>query len=158
MKKYLFITLLIISAVAAQAQSFTKSKHDLSIGWGFGSMPMIGLAIGDLDGKMGSGAINLQYMYNTSEKFAVGLGVTYENAAHSDCITIMPTARLYWFQKPAVAMYSRLAAGYSSISDGKWGAQVSPVAVEFGKGNVRGFVEGGFGFQGMLIGGVKFGL
>lgn len=158
MKKIILFALLMVSAVATQAQGLSKSRHDVSIGWGVGSMPMIGLAIGDLESSMGSGSINLQYMYNTSESFAVGLDVAYENAAHSDCITIMPTARLYWFQKPAVAMYSRLAAGYSSISDGKWGAQITPVAVEFGKGSIRGFVEGGFGFQGMLIGGVKFGL
>lgn len=36
--------------------------------------------------------------------------------------------------------------------------QASPVGIEIGNNQVSGFLEGGFGYQGMVIAGVRFGL
>lgn len=79
----------------------------------------------------------------------------------------MPAARMFWFRKPHVAMYSKLAAGvtllddYDEETDSRsydpfFGAQVTLAGVQFGGERFRGFIEAGAGMQGLVLAGVSF--
>lgn len=86
-------------------------------------------------------------------------------------LSFMPEATVYWFKKRHVAMYSKLAAGVrfniekrvvcskdteeTRLADRHFYCQVSPVCVEVGGQYWRGFVEAGFGAQGVIQYGVK---
>ncbi|MBR2261594.1 MAG: hypothetical protein IJ916_07830 [Paludibacteraceae bacterium] len=86
-------------------------------------------------------------------------------------LSVMPEATVYWFKRQHVAMYSKLAAGVrfniekrvistmntedTRLADRHFYCQVSPVCVEVGGQYWRGFVEGGFGAQGVIQYGVK---
>lgn len=84
---------------------------------------------------------------------------------------IMPEATFYYFKKEHVSMYGKLAAGvrFSKIKRenadeevrgtefGKqhFSCQVSPLCFEFGNKRIQGFMEYGFGHQGVAQFGVK---
>lgn len=88
-------------------------------------------------------------------------------------VSLMPAAKASWFRKPRVSMYSKVAVGAMSMSmntvsrddaaaasetqsDYSFAFQLSPVAVDFGGPHFRGFVETGFGWQGMLLAGLRY--
>lgn len=91
----------------------------------------------------------------------------------TDWLSLMATLRLYWFRTPGFAMYSKFALGAGlmgssakSTKNGEtektpynpsvtWSAQISPIGLEFG-GRFRGFLENGFGMEGILVGGIKY--
>ena len=90
----------------------------------------------------------------------------------SDYFTIIPAVKFNWLRKPNWGMYSKIGAGYtygsfkttgkdSNGNDTKenndchlFNFQVSLVGAEVGNRNLRGFVELGFGEQGVLSGGI----
>ena len=95
-------------------------------------------------------------------------------------ITLMPEVKLPWFNLPHFGMYSKLAAGawmqYSpevvdmvegsdgqptrdvtpSSTDFGFAAQVNPIGMDFGGRQHRGFIELGWGLQGLIMGGYRF--
>ena len=80
---------------------------------------------------------------------------------HHDMVSIMPSLKLLWFNRPHFSMYSKLAAGLLLHFGGeKPGAnvafQLSPVCADFGGRLCRGFVDLGFGCQGLASAGVRF--
>lgn len=94
----------------------------------------------------------------------------YGQASHR-IVSLMPAAKASWFRKPRVSMYSKAAVGAMSMntvsrddaaaasetqSDYSFAFQLSPVAVDFGGPHFRGFVETGFGWQGMLLAGLRY--
>ena len=106
--------------------------------------------------------------------------------ATNDYFTVMPVAKFMWIEKDHIGLYSKAAAGIciASKSDPKFcnGVQVDPdkadrvlnelktdkgtrfayqvsaIGFEAGSKNIRGFVELGYGFQGLAQAGlcVKF--
>lgn len=83
--------------------------------------------------------------------------------------TVMPTVKIPWFYTDHVSMYSKAAIGGclsldtdsgSSDSDDKAqimvGLQVTPIGIDFGGEKYRGFVEGGFGMQGLCVFGLRY--
>lgn len=95
-------------------------------------------------------------------------------------LTVMPAAKFPWFSNSHVSMYTKLAAGVAWIhtpevsvtgvdSDGNTKTetaegsdnisvafQISPVGIDFGGDLVRGYVETGWGYQGLIMMGVRF--
>lgn len=85
---------------------------------------------------------------------------------------LMPEATFYWFKKKYISMYSKVGIcvgleiqkteitvhdlGTTVKSDPKLYYQVSPVCLESGGRYLRGFVELGYGVQGVLQYGVKY--
>lgn len=75
---------------------------------------------------------------------------------------IMLMGKANWFRRPNVSLYSKVGFGVTpiaiegGINQVKLAIQLSPVGVEFGGNHVFGFVEGGLGLQGELIGGLRF--
>lgn len=89
--------------------------------------------------------------------------------------TIMPGAKFPWFNFKNCGLYSKVNIGLSihnnnDSSDSAneeqqdddpaapvgFAVQLTPFGVDFGGDLFRGFVEAGFGFQGMIVGGVRF--
>lgn len=75
-------------------------------------------------------------------------------------IHFMPSVAFKWFSLPNVSMYSRVALGAMlGISGGTsniaFAFQASPVAIDFGGTMIRGFLEAGFGCQGILTAGLR---
>lgn len=87
---------------------------------------------------------------------AVVDGTMYRN------ISIMPAVTLRWLQDSHVSIYSKLALGVMLLIDpeGPTSAApctcLTPVGMDFGGRNVRGFLEMNVGTQGLLSAGVKF--
>lgn len=141
---------------------------------------------GSIEYAMQTGNISAQYMHNLTKTFGIGVTASFEGLTSkknetikedlsNNYICVMPTARAYWFRKSKFGMYSRLAAGvtfnsfdYLDSKDGKtvkesktetgFAWQVSPVGIEIGSNKVSGFLEGGFGYQGLVIAGVRLGI
>lgn len=123
-----------------------------------------------------TGLIGLEYMrYINSGRFAFGGLIGYEGIetsfknketqairkAGENILTVMPAAKVMWFNRAHVGMYSRAGVGASiAFVSGKSAScslalQISPVGVDFGGKAVRGFVEAGFGTQGIINAGIK---
>ena len=77
---------------------------------------------------------------------------------------IMATSKFVWFNHGRFGMYSKLSLGMMLLLDGKdedkpipmLAGQASAICMEFGGKALRGFLETGWGNQGLLNIGVKF--
>ena len=121
----------------------------------------------------GTGGISLQYLYSLNRTIKLGGTVCYEStwgewSNGSDYIVhypaIMATSKFIWFNHEHFGMYSKLSLGMMLILDGKnedkpipmLAAQASSVCMEFGGKALRGFLETGWGNQGLFNFGVKY--
>ena len=131
-----------------------------------------------------SGAISVGYYNYLTDHFAVGgdscfenmlLGFkaytgdsTYENKLTPNNVSfssLMPGVKLSWFNRQHFGMYTKLNAGAcmqtSSQSESggtsvSFAMQVDPVAMEFGGTSIRGFLEVGFGMEGLFNAGIRY--
>ena len=80
------------------------------------------------------------------------------------CLSAMPRVKFAWLNRAPVGLYSKLAAGaglfFANGSDAKdnisFAFQATPIGVDFGGEQFRGFVEAGVGWQGIVSGGVRW--
>ena len=80
------------------------------------------------------------------------------------CLSAMPLVKFAWLNRAHVGLYSKLAAGagyfFANGSDSKdnfsVAFQVTPVGMDFGGEQFRGFVELGLGMQGLANVGVRW--
>ena len=115
-----------------------------------------------------TGAINVEYMRYLTHWATIGVSASYEYGregkneevkSRHHYITLMPTTKLFWFNRAHFGMYSRLGVGvtyaYGHI-DGEdnshWrpAFQLSGVCLEAGGDSVRGYLELGWGTQGFV--------
>lgn len=191
MKKYLFIVAAVFAtAFTASAEDYETPANEISASVGYFTHPHVALTFGDafggiIDGDASAestfGSFGLTYMHNINSRFGVGATTSYEyiykNAKDGkkyteNFITVMPTARAYWFRHKSFGMYSRLAAGVAlncskgyvkdlgkekTETDVLFGFHLAPVSMEFGSNKASGFLELGWGYQGIVNAGVKFG-
>ncbi len=130
--------------------------------------------------SMGTAAVDYRHYFNS--RWAVGGTVCYEASTLPVArlilpgtgieavvdgtmyrnISIMPAVTLRWLQDSHVSIYSKLALGVMLLIDpeGPTSAApctcLTPVGMDFGGRNVRGFLEMNVGTQGLLSAGVKF--
>ena len=129
------------------------------------------------DNTRSTGAIGIEYFrYNQSGRFAYGAAASFElvrtdmydkdnkfvGEQRFSMATLMPACKLSWFNKEHVSMYTKLAAGIGFLpdSDGTpvcFAAQFNPVCLEAGNSRLRGFMELGWGMQGLVMGGIRYG-
>ena len=79
------------------------------------------------------------------------------------CIMAMPAMKFIWFRGNVCSMYSKVAAGCDFVKNQDeegiqcaFTGQFSPIAIELGGKNLRGFAELGFGAQGIAGIGVRY--
>lgn len=80
------------------------------------------------------------------------------------CLSVMPVVKFAWLNRPHVGLYSKLAAGggfaFTNGGEAKdnfmFAFQATPIGVDFGGEQFRGFVEAGVGMQGIVSGGVRW--
>jgi hypothetical protein len=192
------VTLLIISNFICLAQT-DKSRHEISVSYGYVTIPQAVDLIGTVGGEVlggllvgiadvfapgvqeypkiidngGTGGISLQYLYSLNRTIKLGGTACYEStwgewSNGSDYIVhypaIMATSKFIWFNHEHFGMYSKLSLGMMLILDGKnedkpipmLAAQASSVCMEFGGKALRGFLETGWGNQGLFNFGVKY--
>lgn len=180
MKRTLLLTIFVLmfGAPTLSAQEDYK-RNEISVSYGTVTntqitnlfVEFVSLSFAELDIRM-SGAANFEYLRYVKRGIALGGGLTYEygreprNAdfrCRNHYITLMPTAKFYWFNLEHVGMYSRLGLGATFMygeSDGEHGTawraafQLSGICLEAG-GKVRGFIELGYGTQGLALAGIK---
>lgn len=152
----------------------------MTLGASLGIAFSFGLA--KLDKFYSTGAIGLDYFHYFNKNFAVGGSAVFENFHFSwatkngedengdpayesgqpndvPFFGILPGIKWRWLYRPHFGMYTKAGVGAmiqgndaSSIS---FIFQLSPVGMEFGSERVRGFLEVGFGVQGMFVGGIR---
>lgn len=151
----------------------------------FESAVLVGLSVGTpsyYDEKC-FGAISAEYYYRLGKIVGVGGILNYSNITRelnvsskkygesiSHFFTLMPGAKFNWIDKKHFGLYSKAAIGVTveskkdkldsggSESDSylNFNFQASLLGVDFGSPAIRGFVELGFGQQGILIGGLRY--
>ena len=121
----------------------------------------------------GTGGFSFQYLYSLNRTIKLGGTFCYESTwgewnNGSDYLVhypaIMATSKFVWFNHKHFGMYSKLSLGLMLVLDGKkeekpipmLAAQASSVCMEFGGKALRGFLETGWGNQGLLNFGVKY--
>lgn len=162
MKKVLFLLLVLLGCMQAQAQS---GKHEISVA--VGAKSLLGEltdAVEDITHTKDDSprfTTYVQYLYNLNAHIGVGAVASLENLGDGDHgYTVMPVLRAYWFNHEHFGMYSRVGIGIvkPNKDDGvnvMW--DLSPVGLDFGSQKVRGFVEGPtWGGLGVVNAGVKF--
>lgn len=124
-----------------------------------------------------SGAISVSYYRGLNKWLSVGvdlagehLSLTFKNKntgnlTENSAMVISPmlTAKGNWLRRNHFDIYSRISAGVSMLNNPiekqfstTFATQISPIGLEFGGINFRGFLEGGMGTQGIFIGGLKY--
>ena len=121
----------------------------------------------------GTGGFSFQYLYSLHRKIKLGGTVCYEStwgewSDGSNYIihypAIMATSKFIWFNREHFGMYSKVSLGLMLLLDGMnedkpipmFAGHVSSVCMEFGGKALRGFLETGYGNQGLLNFGVKY--
>ena len=131
------------------------------------------------------GPIGVEYFYHINPAIGVGGIFTYGQnkqeaiynsnkigVSKNSYMTIMPAVKFDWLRKKNFGMYSKLAVGvtfrgekfesedtgkYSNYTENKvhFNWQASALGMEVGSPNLRGFVELGFGEQGIVLAGIR---
>ncbi len=179
MRKILLLTALVslFSISTAAAQDY--GRNEISVSYGTVShtqitnlfVELITLSFAEVDIRF-TGTMTAEYLRYVSRGIALGGTFVYEfgrepQGADFKCrshyMSLMPTAKFFWFNKEHVGMYSRLALGATYMhgvaeGDKLWKVrpafQLSAICLEAG-GKVRGYFELGYGTQGLALAGVK---
>lgn len=128
-----------------------------------------------------SGQFSLEYGHWFNKVLSVGGAFVYESmsgnlvreksgevdnsnstSTHYNVFSVLPIVRASWMNFRHVGLYSKAGIGlcvFDGSSDGAdctMAVQISPVCCDFGGRNLRGFVELGFGSQGLVSGGLRY--
>ena len=138
MKKF-FIILALVLATTLNLYAQNEWEHEIAISYGLGTFT-------DVNSSYLSG------IWNDSDK------------ARTKYFSIMPAVKYNWLNRDRFSMYSKIALGVligidSGADNDKTTAafawQASAVGAEFGN-SFRGFLELGFGEQGILVAGLRY--
>ena len=173
--KKIFILAAIVLAATLNLSAQNYWKNEIGISYGFGALTDISSSYlkGIFSGKQTNyiGAFGAEYFYRPKSALGVGLVGTFSTCkwneidkASTKYFSIMPAVKYNWLNREHFSMYSKLALGVligidSGANDDKTTAafswQASAVGAEYGSA-FRGFVELGYGEQGVLIAGLRY--
>lgn len=163
------------SPVEEVRQELVYGKNEIRVSYGaltFNQgvnlfVEIITLSFAQMDINL-TGSVNIEYLRYLQRWASVGVSASYEYGregkneevkSRHHYITLMPTTKLFWFNRAHFGMYSRLGVGatyaYGHI-DGEdnshWrpAFQLSGVCLEAGGDSVRGYLELGWGTQGFV--------
>ena len=174
MKKVLiFLALALATTLSINAQD-DNWNNEIAISYGLGAFTDVNSSFlgGIFSGKQTSyiGAFGAEYFYRPKANLGVGLVATFGTCkwsaskdARSKYMSIMPAVKYNWLNRDRFSMYSKAALGvvigFESDNNKNhtkaavsW--QATAVGAEYGKA-FRGFLELGFGEQGILVAGLR---
>lgn len=114
--------------------------------------------------------LNIPFVYSHSKGWQVSTAadgaINRSDGQKDDWVTILPNLRINWMRNNWISIYTRAGVGagigtrWVSVDQDQttkavFAYQVSPVGVEMGKGNLCFYVEGGYGYTGMVMAGIK---
>ena len=124
------------------------------------------------------GSISAEYFYKTKPWLGIGAILAYGNSTSdlyigktksgkykNNYYTLMPAVKFDWLRREHIGLYSKVALGATlraESSDDKSDSEVhvnwqlSALGFEFGSPAFRGFVELGFGEQGIALAGLRY--
>lgn len=172
-KLFLMAVAAMMATVSINAQD--EWQNEIAVAYGAGSNTDIvsSIGVGMFTGKQTSywGPVSVEYFRHFSSGIGIGAvaavgGCKWEehSNAKSTYFTFMPALKYNWLVKDHFGMYSKIAAGITFAKDSgtskndsrsEFNWQASFVGMEFG-GALRGFVESGFGEQGIILGGLRY--
>ena len=142
-------------------------RTSISAGYGYGSMQMPRRGI-----FSGVGIFSLSIGHEITPwlelEFPFMLGFAKNSGSKDSWYMFMPSVRINWMRNKWLALYSKAGIGMGlHTCDQSFGGnvatdrgvvpwQLSPVGLEIGKGRLNLFVEGGRGYRGFLVVGLKF--
>lgn len=174
MKKIFIIAALVLAATLnLSAQNYWK--NEIGISYGFGALTDVSSSYlkGIFSGKQTNyiGAFGAEYFYRPKSALGVGVVGTFSTCkwneidkARTKYFSIMPAVKYNWLNRDHFSMYSKLALGvligidsgdHNDKTKAALAWQASAVGAEYGSA-FRGFVELGFGEQGILIAGLRY--
>lgn len=170
-KTFIFVILLAVAVSCfSQPKDSLRLRHEVSFGIGTPSFMDLAVVIGSMGDYRPWWQFQGQYLYNVNRHIGVGglliphIYKQKHGKGNEVLFTISPVVRCYWFNKENFGMYSKLGAGVVGTiieSDKKVIPMINltPIAMEFGEGKCRGYVELlCIGSLGLFNGGVKLNL
>ena len=174
MKKIFIIAALVLAATLnLSAQNYWK--NEIGISYGFGALTDVSSSYlkGIFSGKQTNyiGAFGAEYFYRPKPALGVGVVGTFSTCKWNDndkartkYISLMPAVKYNWLNRSRFSMYSKLALGViigmetgddNDKTKATFSWQASAVGAEFGTA-FRGFLELGYGEQGILVAGLRY--
>ena len=173
MKKIIILLAAVMTTVGINAQS--DYNNEISVAYGAGANTDISMSVGRgiFTAKQTKywGPASLEYFHSIGKNWKIGgiamvSGCKWEGEGNpkSTYYTVMPAAKYNWLNQRGFGMYSKAGLGVTILSESddnnketraafNW--QVSFVGIEFG-GALRGFIELGFGEQGIGLAGIRY--
>ena len=173
--KKIFIIAVLALAASLNLSAQNDWKNEISISYGFGAFTDLSSSYlsGIFSGKQTNyiGAFGVEYFHRPKSALGVGVVGTFStckwndsNNARTKYFSIMPAVKYNWLNRDHLSMYSKVALGVLfGIDSGDVkdktnvavGWQASLVGAEFGSA-FRGFLELGYGEQGILVAGLRY--
>ncbi len=174
MKKLLLFSVFALAAIF-NIHAQNEWKHEIGVSYGIGAFTDINSSYidGIFTGKQTKyiGAFGAEYFYRPKSALGVGIVGTFgtckwagSDKARTKYFSIMPAVKYNWLNREHFSMYSKAAVGVligresegpAKKTTATFAWQASAVGAEFGSA-FRGFLELGFGEQGILVAGVKY--
>lgn len=170
----------------ASAPCFAQSSNEVSISYGQFTINQIATTVGLVIGSAASagnisdirstGSFGLEYYCHIGNgKCAFGGGLNFESTSYKvgnktnpdnltneriNIFSIIPGFKVAWVGGSAFTFYSKIAAGVALYANNSTTVnlafQLSPACIEFGSPSFLGFIEAGFGTQGIVNVGIRF--
>lgn len=173
--KKIFIILAIAMATVMNLSAQNEWRHEIGISYGVGALTDVSSSYlsGIFSGKQTNyiGAFGAEYFYRPKSALGVGLVGTFSTCKWNDSdkartkyLSIMPAVKYNWLNRDHFSMYSKVALGvligmesgdHVDKTKAAFSWQASAVGAEFGSA-FRGFVELGYGEQGILVAGLRY--
>ena len=164
----LFMCFVVVSSAFAKND---KDRNEFTIAYGQATIPQFAYVMGEVFGAMFSlgwfgfgGTVLCDYMTAKTVSVDKDGNKTPNGDFKLGCLSAMPLVKFAWLNRAHVGLYSKLAAGagYFFANGGEAkdnfsvAFQATPVGVDFGGEQFRGFLEVGVGWQGIVSGGVRW--
>ena len=170
MQRRIYILCLALFMISFIPQTHAqRGKSEISVGYGYYSM----YSFANLPPyTASSGVSSINYRYYFTKGFTLGLGVGYENiSTYGSYLTFAPEitvayldtrndlvrVRLYGAFSYGVSVLDNFSVkpGYADASGPKaYGIQATPFGIRVGR-QFAGFLEVGFGYKGLINGGLE---
>ena len=174
MKKLLLFSVFALAAIF-NIHAQNEWKHEIGVSYGVGAFTDINSSYidGIFTGKQTKyiGAFGAEYFYRPKSALGVGIVGTFgtckwagSDKARTKYFSIMPAVKYNWMNREHISLYSKVALGVligmenidsQDKTKAAFAWQASVMGAEFGSA-FRGFLELGFGEQGLLVAGLRY--